>query len=192
MNRTPEEAFQAGVLHRPVHERLVEAISDVTRDAAVHPSFVYTPIDEFVSKGEALWVRRFRQHAHDGYAGLCYVGPFNPPVEDRMAAIAGALLRNFIRAKVMTLQSIAQAARENDLPQASCLLVPNFFTRKSEGGGLDHWKIGLLQEVLLTRWAERQQTVLYCSSLDSLGSEYGAFFRQHIEAHYFVIDGAAL
>jgi hypothetical protein len=96
------DPYAAGVLLPQIHSQLVRDMIAIARDAAIQPDWISSPLKNACGTAEITWVKRFKFHAHEGHTGLCFIGK-NPKVnsiEDRMSAIAGALVRNFIRARM--------------------------------------------------------------------------------------------
>lgn len=183
------DPYASGVLVKDVHERIVADIGNVARDASIKPSWIWTSLGVICDETVIDWVRKFRQHAQNGTSGLCFTGKDpDPPIADRMAAIAGALIRNFVRPKVLTLNSLLDAAQDGEIPDMSCVLVPNFFVGKAGAGKLVDWKVQQLYDALTFRHTHGLQTVLYVTEMDALAVEYGLSVKKHIEAHYTVIN----
>ena len=175
------DPYASGVLDKEVHGRLVADLDRFAAAANIQKRWVYTPLADTCGADEIDWVRRFKFHAGEGTAGLCYVG--NDPsfdMETRMAAIAGALTRNFIYARLMTLNELMEAVNAGDTPDMSCLLVPNFFAAK----GQPSWRTAPLLDVLIGRHSAGLQTVLYAADLVAMGKEYGAALTRHVERLY--------
>jgi hypothetical protein len=180
------DPYATGVLTREVHELLVPHLERFANDANIAPECIWTPLGEVCGPAEVDWVDRFKFHRGDKVFGLAYVG-WNPapPVEDRMAAIAGALIRHFINARLMTVHRLIDAANEGTVPDVSCLLIPNFFLGTSD---IPRWRLSLLFDALLHRHASGLQTVVYASDLQAMGSQYGAALKRHVETHYTLLE----
>jgi hypothetical protein len=183
------DPYASGVLDKAVHERIVADIGNYAKDALIKPSWIWTSMTETCDGLVIDWVKKFRTHQHNDIAGLCFVGenPF-PNIEDRMAAIAGALIRNFVRPKVLTLNMLVDAAEEGDIPDMSCVLVPNFFIDKKSGGTLAPWKVAALLDTMIFRRSQGLQTVVYVTDMSILAVEYGLAVRKHLESHYVIVE----
>ena len=178
------DPYATGVLDPMEHDRMVADIAKIARDANLRPEWIWARIEQHCSAGEIEWVRRFPFHAREGRAGLCLVGKHpEPGIEDRMSAIAGTLVRNFVRARLLTVSQMITAVDAGQPPEMSCLLVPNFFLGKTEASVAD-WRLALLLDGLLHRKLRGLQTVLYVTDLAALGKEYGMALRRHVERHY--------
>lgn len=181
------DPYASGVLRRDVHERLVADIERYAADANIQPRWVWTPLADVCKPAELTWVKRFRFHTEENRNGLCYVGADpDPGIETRMAAIAGALTRNFIRARMLTVNQLLEDPL--DTVHVTCLLIPNFFIEKKLGGTQQAWRISALYDLLLSRAVAGQQSVLYASDMDALGKEYGAAIRSHLQASYELLE----
>lgn len=177
------DPYASGVLKEAVHGRLVQDIANYARDAAIQPHWIWQALSpvQFTSE-EISFIRRFRFHAGEGCSGLVYTGnhPELDP-EDRMSAIAGALLRNFVRARVATVNEVVADAERNEVPDVSALLIPNFFAKGQEK---PKWKVGTMLDVLLTRRQMGLQTILHVSDMHGMSVLYGDAMKRHLEKHY--------
>jgi hypothetical protein len=184
------DPYASGVLRKDHHDRLVADLDNFARDAGIVPHWICEPMPEMDEKLET-YLRRFRHHAGEGVAGVVLSKKSKLPmtVDQYMSAIAGCLVRNFIRARVMTLGSVLDAHAAGSMPNISCLLIPNFFYPASEGGTIASWQVSALHDLLVARQVAGQQTIIYASDLNLLGKEYGLAFRELIDAHYTEIEG---
>jgi hypothetical protein len=182
-------AFASGVLKRPTHDRMVQNLSNVARDAGIPAFWISKKLDETCGPDEVEWVKAFKHHAAANRTGLLYVGEDpKPMIDDRMAAIAGCLTRNFIRARLMTINQAIDDCQTGQPPMMSCILIPNFFYPKAHGGKQADWRIQIILDLLMQRHAEGLQSVLYAYSMEGLGKEYGAPIRRYLEAHYTILE----
>jgi len=184
------DPYATGVLFPDVHDRLVADIDGFAKDAGIQRHWLWTPLANTCGESEIEYVRRFRHHRVSGQLhGLCYVGQSkNPDVEDRTFALAGALVRNFVRARVMTVGMVLDRIGMGMTPDPTCLLIPNFFLSKAQGGGIATWQIAALYDLLVQRAASGQQTIIYASSLAALANEYGAGFGNLVQSHYLKVQ----
>lgn len=183
------DAFKAGLADPVFHERLIADIQGAVRQAGIPESFVWTAMPKYCGKTEVAYVTQMKKHMdrEDPVYGLVYVGKIKgKPVNDRMMAIAGTCLRNYINAKVMTLQDVLDAMKNNEMPSPTVLLIPNFFLSKKSGGHIADWEISSLISLLYKRQQEQKQTILYVGDWGGLGSEYGPVFVEHLSGNKFV------
>lgn len=182
--KIPEEAFSSGVLDKEYHARLLIDLERFTAMAGIPPAFVWTRLSSYCSLEEIAWVQGMRRG--EDY-GLCYFGELGVPVEDKMMAIAGACLRNYIDAKVMPVQAVLSMLKEDKSPSATVLLIPNFCLGKEEGGAIANWQSSSLLGMLYSRLAQNLKTVIYISSEEALEKNYGDAFLKHVKSHYTMI-----
>jgi hypothetical protein len=180
------DPYATGVLTPEVHERLLPKLERFADEANILPDWIWTRLSQVCGPAEVDWVNRFKFHRGDKVSGLAYVGwNHDPPIEDRMAAIAGALIRHFINARVMTVHRLINAASDSAVPDVSCLLIPNFFLGASD---IRPWQVSLLFDALLHRHGLGVQTVIYASDLQAMGVEYGISLKRHVEKHYTLLE----
>ncbi len=179
------QAYESGVLDPSVHGRLVANLEGYARRANIMEPMILHKMSQFdCSKEEIQYVKTLRSAAQKGLYGLVYHGKETKPVMTRMMAVAGACLRNFLDAKVMTIQELLADIKAGEPPDATALLVPNFFIERAEGGRIADWHIAELLGVLYARMARGQQTFLYVSDFDALRKTYGDPIASHLQTHF--------
>ena len=98
--------------------------------------------------------------------------------------MAAACLRNYISAKVMTVQEVISALKVDEIPSATVLFIPNFHFGQSNAGKVPQWQISLLLGILYQRQKEGLQTVTYVSDMDAMAQEYGPSIATHIADNF--------
>ncbi len=183
------DPFETGVLVPEVHERLVANLEGFASDAGIAPHWIYKPLDPELPELELNYVRNFPKHRELGLAGMCLLKSVVPvgAAEDRMSALAGAFLRNFIRAKVMTLGSALDALASGDTIDSTVLLIPNFCTGSAMETKLQEWHCRLLHDLMSERQTRGLQTVVYASELKRVSSYMGQPIADLIDSHYAVV-----
>lgn len=181
----PEEVFEIGILNRQYHDRLLADLERLAAKAGIPPEFVWAKLSKYCTDAEVTWVKEMRRgDTH----GMAYVGnKTKVPVEDKMMAITGACLRNYTDARIMSVQDVIHRLHEDNMPQPTVLLIPNFCMDKGDGGHIAQWEISSLLGLLYSRLARNLKTVIYVGSMASLADNYGSAFRTHVEAHYSLI-----
>ena len=181
--------YDSKVLDPTVHGRLVAEIDAAASFAGIQAKWIWTRLGDICSPEEVTWVKRFKFHKDEDRSMLAYVGrDSSTDPEVRMSAVAGALTRNFITARVLTVNQVLDTIKEGKPPLCSCLLIPNFFIEKSLGGGIAHWQSQVLHDLLLDRSTRGLQTVVYVTDMASLGAEYGKAIMKHIQSHSQLVD----
>jgi hypothetical protein len=183
-----DDPWETGVLDREVHARLVSQRVKFAADAGIPAGFIWArPDDVSLTEGEKTWLRRYQYHRSEGYFGLVYLGAqFDPTIEVRMCGIAGALVRNFIRARIMSMEMVYQYMKTGEVPAADCLLLPTFTS-----ANFDDRRASMVSDMLVSRWNEPQSLTVVCAPcFDAIAKIYGTFVRDHIATTYKAIKGA--
>lgn len=183
-NQIPAEVFEIGILNIEYHAKLIADLERIAEKAGIPASMVWSRLSQYCEDKDVAWVKHIRKGEDNG---LAYVGKFKVPVEDKMMAITGACLRNYIDARIMPVQEVIARLKDDSMPQPTVLLIPNFCMDKGNGGDIAQWQISSLLGMLYSRLAKNLKTVLYVGSLPALESNYGEAFRKHIEHHYKLV-----
>jgi hypothetical protein len=162
--------YEVGVLDRKIHERMVKAIDRYAQQAGIPVAAICTHLAHYVGEDEQEWVSEYlASPRNDPPPGLLYVGAW-PDVGTRMTGIAGAFIRNFVDARVVTVHQLVEA----DFPDCAVLLVPNFY---APGGNLTAWRAAKLVDGVLVRLHAGRPVVLHVADLDTMETAYGAPLR---------------
>ena len=183
-----EQAIESGLIDIGTHEMLLDDIQGVLRQAGIQEKYVWTPIRDYCEEDEVTYVATLNDPDAPAI-GMVYIGNINgASVNDRMMAIAGTCLRNYINAKVMTVQDVLLSLKTDSMPSnVSVLLIPNFFIGKKEGGTIANWEISALLGMLYKRQQEGKKTILYVSDENALEAEYGKPFIDHMDGKFVPI-----
>jgi hypothetical protein len=184
------DPYNDGVLVKEHHERLVADIDNYALDAGIQPHWIWRALPDDFTKTEIEYLKSFRKHLQGGtgVSGLVYSGTNGAgKMEARMSAMAGALVRNFIRARVMTLGTVLDLLQSKDMPDITCILIPNFFYTEAEGGSIAKWQVSALLDFLSQRQVTGQQTVLFASNKAVLRKEYGLGFGELVTNHFIEV-----
>ena len=183
-----EQAIESGLIDPVAHEMLLADIQGVLRQANIPERFVWTPIRDYCNEDEIDYVSTLKDSEAKAI-GMVYIGNIEgASVNDRMMSIAGTCLRNYINAKVMTVQDVIHALKNDSMPSnVSVLLIPNFFIGKKGGGKIANWEISALLGMLYKRQQEGKKTILYVSNKKALEAEYGKTFINHLDGKFVPI-----
>jgi len=180
--------YKPGILQVDHHLRLVESITQYARQASIPEYFIYqTKLSDYCGEHEINYVRRLQFWPDEGIAGMVYVGSV-PGMEDRMMAIGGAVTRNMIGAKMLTLQELIVLLKNDDPPEETVVLIPNFFLDEGSGGGIPGWQIAMIVGWLMSRFSGDKQTILHVSNMAACAAKYGKVLTNHISTHYVVTE----
>ena len=185
--------YSAGILNPSYHARLVLDLERLSKLARVPEQYIINSMKTWCFDAEVAWLADFRQHKNSSdMRGLALfnISPFDKErkvsVDDHFLGIAGACIRNYIDARVFTLQEIIEMVKINALPECTVALVPNFFV--ASAGTIANWQISGLLGWLSTRYISGQYTVLYIEDKVKLPAAYGKAIANHLDAHFGFLD----
>lgn len=158
------------------HQRLIQDLDHVCTIANTPRKYVMESMTTFCDSNEVDWVVNFRLY-RGMYPGLVLVG--KPNTEERCMAISGALIRNFIDSRVVTLSTLLDAAEAGTAPDPTVMVIPNLYV-SSYGKTLPAWKVASVYDLLINRWTANKPTVIAVESLLGLQQAYGLAFSQHL------------
>ena len=129
------DPYASGVLTREEHGRLVANLDAYARDANIQPRWVWTKMADVCGEAEMEYARAFNRHRAEGKVwGLCYTrGTPDADPDEHMASMAGALVRNFCRARVMTLGRILNLLASREEVVATALADPQLLPQQGRG-----------------------------------------------------------
>lgn len=181
----PNPAYATRVLNpnNSSHAALVFDIDRYADDAGIPKRWFWAPLDQAMTPAEIEWCKGFKLRRKNGTPpfNLCLTGAAksaDAPVH--IAAMAGAMVRNSIRARVFTVEGLLSAEA---WPEASCLLIPDFYLG-AELGAWSKWQSKELYSLLTDRNVRDLPTVVYAADTKSLVAVYGRPFANLIGTAY--------
>jgi len=174
------------ILNKDVHAGLLADIDGIAETAGVQPRFLHSSMTEHCGAAEVDWVKHFKRYRAEGLPGLLLDGIQKP--DTRCQAIAAALLRNFIDARVMPLNQVLELQKAGHMPQPSVLLIPNLYILLP-GKGLPPWQVQAIYDVLLHRAVKSMPTVAYVQDKDEMSKVYGIPFADFLSGFRHVQEG---
>lgn len=177
------------VLDKQVHARLIQDMEHVCQTAGLARKYVENSMMGNAEPEEIDWFKNYRVYRQE-YSGLLFVGK-QPKIEDRIYYLCGAFLRNFVDARVMTLQAVLPQ-KDDEATNAfdpTVLLVPNLHVKTHGGKPLTSWQAQALYDLVLSRMSAGKQTVFFVEDMEQLGKDYGLLFQEHLFNHYKRIEG---
>jgi len=179
------DPYAAGALNKKIHERLVADLDNFAKDGGITPSWIINPLPTSITKIERGYLREFKSQFSKGNSGLCLISRNEQGQNEiHASALAGCLVRNFIRARVMTLGLVLDLLAKHEMPDLSAILIPNFFISAADGGTIASWQINALYDFLVFRHTRGLQTIICISDRNTLSKEYGDAFIRLIDTHY--------
>jgi hypothetical protein len=142
-------------------------LKQAAKRAGIPAEAICRHLQEYVGDDERKWCRGVMASRSQPHPGILYVGKW-PDVNTRMDGIAGAMVRNFIDARVMPINLALE-----ERPASTVLLVPNFCTTTKQAG----WQAEKMSDLILERLHANQVSVLYGTTMDDIQNVYGTSLR---------------
>lgn len=161
------------------HARLFADIALYARLAGIRKEWIWEPLGDRVGENERKWVSHFKGHADRGTCGILWLGA--PPAQ-QMPAVVGALTRNFIDARLRTVEELVEDG--TGAAGATALFISDFCLSDSP---LTPSTRQAVTSILLRRATASQQTGLYAVSLLSIQKAYGDAVAALIEESYLKV-----
>ena len=170
------------------HARLKADRINICRVANVPVTMLEKSATEYCKDPELQYLRKYPRYQREG-KGLLLTGLHKPGADTKMQAMTCTFLRNFIDARVLTVQHLLDEHEEAGIfPDPTVLLIPNLFVVQT-GKALTAWMTQLLYDLLLSRHVAGRMTIAYVEDMDGLGKVYGSYFKQHLAEHYIEAKG---
>lgn len=177
------DPFAPGKLVKGIHDPLVAEIERIAAEAGIAPTDV-TGATYNLTDFESDYLTGFRRTGMTGALGLIYVGNHNPSVTDRQRSVCGALLRNFITARLIVREElVSELFDKRRQPNADLVAVPDFTYADASAAtrrALSSWLMG--------RIARGKQTALGVSNKSAFNDLFGAEAPLYLK-HFRVITG---
>jgi hypothetical protein len=170
------------ILDKVKHRRLIDNLPHIAETANVPQHMIKCSSKPYLTASELEWLANFRVYQDKGQ-GLVLTGMQSIAPDTKMMALAAALIRNFVDARVMSLGQVIGLMEDNEMPAPTVLLIPNLFAQ-SVGKALPDWKVQHVYDLLLQRVVAQKPTVAYVENFDALANVYGPPFAQHLQQHY--------
>jgi len=181
---SPEELYASGMLDPDIHGRLVSDITQICIRAGIPglESLIGRPLSENCIVQEVRWMEGFWNHAGANVYGLIYEGRVDPPVERRFPAMIACLLRNFVDARMVSMQDLL--SEDSDADICTALFLPNLYRGKNDGGYFPPATVQRIYDILMRRIITNKQTIVHVSLLSDLKIGWGNTFHQLLFKNY--------
>lgn len=168
-----------GLLDAKEHSRIIADFERVCTTAGIQGHFLYESMTKHCGPVEVDWVKKFWKYRAEGVPGLALIGVSRP--DTRCQSMAAALVRNFVDARVIPLNSLIESTSNgNHPPSPTVLLIPNLYMAAMGGKNLTAWRVQAMYDLLLERSTKSKPTVTYIEDLKGLVSVYGEPFRDFL------------
>ena len=172
------EAYATDVLKPKFHYMIVRNLDRYAKNAGIPPKMIYTELAINCTEVEIEWMKEQHDNWTHDIFGLAYVGHFHKPVMQRMCALAGCFIRNFMSAKVLMLNDLIMDIANNSAPEDKIILIPNFyFSGKDVGARLWEKDINNLLGYLYSRRTQELTTIVYIEDMMKMTKDYGKSFK---------------
>jgi hypothetical protein len=181
------EIYQKGCLNLEKHAPLVDKLDTYAQAAGLaggNRRYIWEPLNGF-SKLELEVLRKAHKLCEEGKYGLLYVGGNPGKAVDRLMAITGCFVRNFVDARYMTVETMLKSYAEEKAVAGKVACVPNLFVK---GGSLG-WQKGMVYDLLLQHMGDGKLLFAYVQDLNALGAEYGQPIADHLRERFFKVGG---
>lgn len=176
-----------GILDAKEHSRIIADFDRVCTQAGVQGHFLQKSMTEYCKAVEVDWVRHFRKYRAEGNPGLLLEGVERP--DTRCQSIAAALVRNYIDARVIPMNTLIDTIRdEGRAPSPSVLLIPNLFMMATGKPSSVAWRVQAVYDALLERSTQGKPTVAYVEDLDGVATAYGKPFQDFLSRFTMVTE----
>lgn len=169
-----------GLLDAKEHSRIIADFERVCTTAGIQGHFLYESMKKYCGSIEVDWVKKFWMHKAAGTPGLALIGVSRP--DTRCQSIAAALVRNYVDARVIPLNSLLDSLMNGGhAPSPTVLLIPNLFmTAMGSSKNIPAWRIQAMYDLLLERSTKSKPTVVYVENMKGLVGVYGEPFRDFL------------
>lgn len=160
------------------HQRLIDAMPTIISQSHVPEVFIRTSARGNVDDADIKFLSSYHALKSNGVAGYCKVG--GKGASRKLNFMAGALIRNYVDARVLSLESSLLGAGE----EPTVLFVPDFCVETNDGRPFVGWKVQQVYDLLVTRMSKSKPTVLYVQSFGLLETNFGKSVADFVETNY--------
>lgn len=178
--------MENSVLDAKEHSRIIADFERVCTTAGIQGHFLYESMTKYCGPVEIDWVKKFWTYKAQGVSGLLLHGIARP--DTRCQSIAAALVRNYVDARVIPLNTLIDSTMNGGHPPSpTVLLLPNLFM-SAMGKNIPAWRVQAMYDVLLERSTKAKPTVVYVEDLKGLVTVYGEPFRDFLSRFLIVTE----
>lgn len=175
------------MLDEDVHRGIIADMPHILSTANIPEKYIHASmLNGECGPAEIDFIKHFKRYRAEGLGGLAIVGVDTAPT--RMMEMCGALLRNFIDARIVTTIQLLDAFKAGNVPEPSVMMIPNFFVNPIGKWGLHAFEIQKLHDLLLSRLTANKPTVIYVEDMDVLKQTYGTAFASFIKGQYKITE----
>lgn len=173
-----------GILDKLEHGPILRDIDNIAAKAGVQVRYIKNSMSDVCSPKIISWVKSYRSLLEKGNLGLVLEGVSKP--DSICQSIAGALLRNYIDAKVVPLNQLLDRYEEGTMPNPTVLLIPNLYVKIGADKGIAPWRMQQVYDILLERASQSKSTVVYVQSKSEMKDQYGSLILDFLEDYTWI------
>lgn len=162
------------------HNRLVLDKERICAQAGLQPRYFQQSMTDVCSAAEIEWVKHFKKYRIEGVPGLVITKL--PQADTRCQLICAALIRNYIDARVVPLNSLLEGGV--DPLEPTVLVLPNLYVDVG-AKQFPAWKVQQLYDLLLSRTVRSKPTVAYVENMAQIAGAYGKPFVEFLNTFKF-------
>jgi hypothetical protein len=151
--------------------------------AGIQEKYLRMSMKEICGPEEIYWVTNYRQNLRNGIPGLVLEAVQQP--DQKCQSITGALLRNYIDARVVPLNHLLDLQQAGHAPDPTVLVIPNLFIKMADKG-IPAWRMQSMYDLLLFRATRNKPSVVYIEDKKAMQQVYGAPFINLLESFHWV------
>lgn len=178
------DPYAPGKLRQGVHDTLIAELERIAHEAGITTGDI-TGATYCLTEFEAEYLTGFRRAGQTGALGIIYTGSHDPAVTERCRSICGALLRNFITARLIVREElVSELFDHRRQPNAALVAVPDFAYKDAPAAtrrALASWLMG--------RIARGRQTILGLPDKSGITDLFGAEAPLYVQ-HFALLHGA--
>jgi hypothetical protein len=176
----------SGVLDAKEHSRIIADFERICTTAGIQGHFLYESMTKHCGSVEVEWVKKFWHYKAQGVPGLMLLGVARP--DTRCQSIAAALVRNYVDARVIPLNTLIDSTMNGSSPPSpTVMLIPNLYML-AMSKHVPAWRVQAVYDVLLERSTKSKPTIAYVEDLKGLASVYGEPFRDFLSRFMIATD----
>ena len=148
------------------YHRLRLALPDITRQSNVAQVYIENTAVGNVDREDLTYLKNYRQNISENKGGYLKI---SNDCHVKFLYMAGALIRNFIDARVCTID---QTLELDSNP--TVLFIPDFCTLSKDDRINAPWRLQELSSLIISRFDGKRQTILAVRDKEALLKHYGS------------------
>jgi hypothetical protein len=154
------------VVRADYHRTILKDLPEICRRAGMQEKFFFEGLSEYCTDPREIeYVASYNDQVSRGVFGFVYVKRW-PRVEDRMQAMAAALMRNYITVGLYSLKTLVERERKGDFPDPSVMFITSDLAPKGITSSDYHKQ--LVADTLSDRRVAHKQTICRVENTEAI------------------------